>query len=149
MTLLSLNLLPQKRLQRLPPHLQLIGSGVQKHQQLRRWLSGSDLDGWKSVLPFIQSVLLHRPSGWLCVMFDSHVLIWPMSKRDPAVYIVSVSYFRQRLQSKLRQPIPVALRHSVIVHSLIKDSTWSTKYLRWLDGFKMKSQKHRDNLEQK
>ena len=149
MTLLSLNLLPQKRLQRLPPHLQLIGSGVQKHQQLRRWLSGSDLDGWKSVLPFIQSVLLHRPSGWLCVMFDSHVLIWPMSKRDTTVYIVSVAYFRQRLQSKLRQPIPIALSQNSVMNSLDKESDWASEFLRWRSAGSDYDQKGANNLEQR
>ena len=149
MTLLSLTLLPQKRRQRLPPHLQLIISGVQKHQQLKRWLSGSDLDGWKNVLPFIQSVLLHRPSGWLCVMFDSHVLIWPMSKRDTTVYIVSVADFRQRLQSKLRQPIPIALSQNSVMHSFDKESDWASEFLRWRSAGSDQDQKGANNLEQR
>ena len=131
MRLLSLTLLPLKRCQRLPPHLQIIVSSVQKHQQLHRWLSGSDLDDWNNVLPFIQSVSLHRPSGWLCAMFDSHVLIWPMSKRDATVYVVSVAYFRQRLQSKLRQPIPIALSQHSVMNSFDKHSDWASEFLRW------------------
>ena len=149
MTLLSLTLLPLKRRQQLPPHLQIIVSGVQKHQQLRRWLSGSDLDDWKNVLPFIQSVLLHRPSGWLCVMFDSHVLIWPMSKRDITVSIVSVVDFRQGLQSKLRQPFPIALSQHSIMHSLDKESDWASEFLRLRSADSDQDQKSEENLEQR
>ena len=59
-----------------------------------------------------------------------------MSKRESTVAIVSIDNFRQRLQSKLRQPIPVALHQSTVVHSLTKNTTWSSDFLQWLDDVK-------------
>jgi hypothetical protein len=147
MTLFSLNLLPKRHRQHLPQHLQGLLESVCKHQRLGRWLSGAELESWKDVIPFVHSVLVHRPSGWLCVLFGSHVLIWPMSKRESTVAIVSIVNFRQRLQSKLRQPIPVALHQSIVVHSLTKNMTWSSEFLQWLDDVKTESQRQRENWE--
>lgn len=147
MALFSLNLLPKRQRQNLPQHLHDLLESVYKHQRLGNWLSGAELESWRGVIPLLHSILVHRPSGWLCVLFGSHVLIWPMSKGESTIAIVSIDNFRQRLQTKLRQPIPVALHHSVVVHSLMKGTTWSVEFLRWLNTFDMKSQKYRDNLE--
>ena len=85
MTLLSMTLLPQQRCRQLPSHIQQLLENVQKYQQLSNWLSGSDLASWTGVVPLIRLISVHRPSGWLCAMFDMEVLIWPMSKRDTSI----------------------------------------------------------------
>ena len=148
MTIFSINLLPKYHRKNLPHHLQKLLENVTRYQYLGNWLSGVELDSWQKVIPLIHSILVHRPSGWLCVLFGSHVLIWPMSKRETTIAIVSIQRFRQRLQSKLRQSIPVALHQGIVAHSLLKDTSWSTEFLQWMDNFQMQSQGHTDNLEQ-
>ena len=140
MTLFSINLLPKRHLQHLPQHLRELLESVYKYQQVGNWISGAELDSWRDVIPLLHSVLVHRPSGWLCVLFDSHVLIWPMSKRESTIAIVSIDNFRQRLQSKLRQPIPVALHQSAVVHSLTKSPMWSSEFC---DGWMIWKEKHK------
>ena len=149
MTLLSMSLLPKRRRQLLPIHLQQLLEGVQRHQQLGRWLSGSELDDWTDLIPVIRSILVHRPSGWLCAMFGAHVLIWPMSKRDTTISIVSLKDFRHRLQSKLRQPIPIALSHSYVMRSLDKEGEWSLEFFRWRNARVAAGHKNTNNLEQR
>ena len=141
MSLLSMTLLPQNRRRHLPLHIQQLIDNVQKYQQLSRWLTGSDLDSWMGLVPLIRSIFIHRPSGWLCAMFDVEVLIWPMSKRDTSIAIVSIKNFRHRLQSKLRQPIPIAMNHNYVLRSFDKEVDWSSEYLQWRDD--------RMNLEQR
>ena len=148
MTLFSLNLLPKRHRQKLPPHLQDLLDSVHKHQSLGNWLSGAELESWGDLIPLLHSILVHRPSGWLCVLFDSYVLIWPMSKRESTIAIVSIDNFRQRLQSKLRQPIPVALHQSIVVHSLTKNSTWSSDFMQWLGDSDRGVQRQKENREQ-
>ena len=149
MTLLSMPLLPKNRSQLLPQHIQQLLKDVQRYQYLGRWLSGSDLESWTDVIPFIRSILLHRPSAFLCAVFDSYVLIWPMSKRDTTISIVSLRDFRHRLQSKLRQPIPIALSHSYVLHSLNKEEAWSSEFLQWRSDRVVARHKDANNLEQR
>lgn len=149
MTLLSMRLLPKDRSQRLPQHLRQLLKDVQKHQHLGRWLSGSDLESWRDLIPFIRSILLHRPSAFLCAIFGYYVLIWPMSKRDSTISVVSLKDFRHRLQSKLRQSIPIALSHSYVLHSLDKEGDWSSEFLQWHDARVAVTDKDANNLEQR
>lgn len=127
--LLSINLLPKQRRQKLPQHLNLLLHGVKTHQSLAQWLSGTELRQWEPLLSLVQSILVHRPSGLLCVSLDGHVVIWPMSKRDNTISILSLSDFRQHLQSKLRQPIPVAISH--VAHLLYKGTAWTEELLEY------------------
>lgn len=131
MSLLSMTLLPQNRRRELPLQIQLLLASVHKHQQLSRWLSSSELESWIDLIPLIRTISIHRPSGWLCAMLDLEVLIWPMSKRDAGISIVSIKNFRRRLQSKLRQPIPIAMDHTYVLRSFDKEAGWSSEYLQW------------------
>ena len=131
MTLLSMPLLPQNRRRGLPLHIQQLLDSVHKHQQLSRWLSGSELESWIDLISLIRSISVHRPSGWLCAMFDLEVIIWPMSKRDSSIFIISIKNFRHRLQSKLRQPLPIAMDHQYVDRSFDKELGWSSEYLQW------------------
>ena len=49
-----------------------------------------------------------------------------MSKRDRNIFIVSIKNFRHRLQSKLRQPLPIAMDHKYVLRSFHKEVGWSS-----------------------
>ena len=131
MTLLSMPLLPQNRRRGLPLHIQrLARQRVQTStaESLVIWIK---MESWIDLIPLVRSISVHRPSGWLCAMFDGEVLIWPMSRRDRNIFIVSTKDFRYRLQSKLRQPIPIAINQNYVLRSFHKEVGWSSEYLQW------------------
>ena len=131
-TLLSIKLLSKHQQTQLPRHIQTLLEQSQILEQLSQWLSPSELVGWRPFLSEIDHILLHRASGWLCVVLDDHVLIWPMSKRENQIAVISFKEFRHRLQSKLRQPIPIALDPAIVRHSIERNEEWSDILSQWL-----------------
>ncbi len=82
-------------------------------------------------------------------MFDLEVLIWPMSKRDTSIFIVSIKNFRHRLQSKLRQPLPIAMDHKYVGGSFDKELGWSSDYLQWRSERMVDMHKNVHGVEQR
>ena len=131
-TLLEIKLLSKRQEKVLPAHIQTLLHQSHTLEQLSQWLSSNDLFGWTPFLSEIEHILVHRASGWLCVVFQNCALIWPMSQRENQMYVISIKEFRQRLQSKLRQPIPIALHPDCIRYSVEKNEAWSDKLANWL-----------------
>ena len=140
--LVFLNLLPKRHRR---SYLRICRICLTVFINIRVWGIGfrGKLESWGDLIPLLHSILVHRPSGWLCVLFDSYVLILPMSKRESTIAIVSIDNFRQRLQSKLRQPIPVAL-HQSIGSFLDKKFNWSSDLAQWLGDSDRGVQRQKD-----
>lgn len=131
-TLLAIKLLSKHQQTQLPRHIQTLLEQSQILEQLSKWLSSSELVGWRPFLSEIDHILVHRASGWLCVVLDEYALIWPMSKRENRIAVISIKEFRHRLQSKLRQPIPIALDPAIVRYSVDRNEEWSDKLAKWL-----------------
>ena len=106
----------------LPEHIQHLLHSVQHYLELERWLPSSAVQQWLPLVEMIESVVVHRPSGWLFASFDECVVVWPMSKKDTHVYVVSKEAFRHQLSSRLRQPMPFPLQG--IQESFSNEEDW-------------------------
>ena len=115
---------PKRWRRTLPDHIQYLLHSVQNHLELERWMPNSMVQQWLPLVRLIESVVVHRPSGWLFASFDECVVVWPMSKKDTQVYVVSKAAFRHQLSSKLRQPMPFLLQD--IQKSLSKEEDWTS-----------------------
>mgnify|MGYP000545443902 CR=1 FL=1 len=120
---------PWKR--RLPKITQQHIRCVQRFQELNRWLSTKEVHRWKSLLQYIQSVSVHRPSGWLCVLFDTGALIWPMVKQNTALYWMHRSHFRTMMVPKMLQSTPIAITQWD--QQMSKTDDWQVLLEQWIN----------------
>lgn len=104
---------------------------VQRFQELNRWLSSKETYRWIRLLQYIQSISVHRPSGWLCVVFDTGALIWPMVKQDSVLYWMHRSNFRTMMLPKMRQSTPIAITQWD--RQISKTDDWSRLLEQWID----------------
>ena len=138
---------PKRWRRTLPDHIQNLLDGVQQYLELARWLPNAVVQQWFPLIEFIESIVVHRPSGWLCASFDKCVVVWPMSKKDTQLYVVSKEQFRHRLSSKLRQPMPFALQN--IQESLSKEEDWTSALfllMGWIKSKPLDTQDHTSDL---
>ncbi len=105
-----------------PEHIQTLLRGVQIQTELETWLSSKQMQQWIQLISSILSVVVHRPSGWLCAVCHSGTIVWPMSQKDERVYWVSARNFQRWLNPKLRQRMPFTLE--TVDGSFLKNADW-------------------------
>lgn len=112
------------------PHQQQWLQHVQNGNLLRRWASRQIANVWVDWLMEIQTVDIHRPSGWLLIQLSNHVVVHSMVHTGQELYILRQSTFRQQIVPLLRQSTPFALPDTRYTMSM--GDTWMTELTDWM-----------------
>ena len=112
------------------PHQQRWLQQVQNGNLLRRWASRQIANVWVHWLMEIQTVDIHRPSGWLLIQLSNHVVVHSMVHTGQELYILHQSTFRQQIVPQLRQSTPFSLPDTRYTMSM--GDTWMTELTDWM-----------------